>query len=351
MILAISYKNFAASKAISHIGLGVAALNIAKVLRATGVEAHVWPVNSADDIEGALATLPTVTHLVISAPWVPTSDLQRLTLAHPNLQIALNIHSNVAFLGADLRGVTLIREALALSRGTWNFKVAANSDKGKRWLEQVYRVPCLLLPNLYDLSDMAPRYSRPLWMPGEVLRVGIYGAVRPLKNAVTGAGAVLELAAVLKAQVELHLSAGRSEGGGAGIRQVIGELYRDLPWAKVIDDPWTTWPNFRQQVSHMHLLIQVSHTESFNMVTADGVAEGVPSVVSTAIPWAPAHWKAEVDDALEVARRGRYLLGDREAASEGLAALKNHNSASIESWHLFLNQSLSSAALYPNTLK
>jgi hypothetical protein len=32
----------------------------------------------------------------------------------------------------------------------------------------------------------------------------------------------------------------------------------------------------------MHLLIQVSYTESFNMVTADGVLEGVPSVTSDA---------------------------------------------------------------------
>ncbi len=31
----------------------------------------------------------------------------------------------------------------------------------------------------------------------------------------------------------------------------------------------------------MHLLLQPSYTESFNMVTADGVAEGVASVVST----------------------------------------------------------------------
>ncbi len=44
------------------------------------------------------------------------------------------------------------------------------------------------------------------------------------------------------------------------------------------------------------------------MVTADGIAEGVPSVVSEAIDWAPRSWKAPVDDANAMARIGRKLL-------------------------------------------
>ena len=43
----LAYKNFAASKNISHIGLGVAALNTAKTLRANGIAAEVWPIVSA----------------------------------------------------------------------------------------------------------------------------------------------------------------------------------------------------------------------------------------------------------------------------------------------------------------
>ena len=37
----------------------------------------------------------------------------------------------------------------------------------------------------------------------------------------------------------------------------------------------------------MDLLISFSYTESFSMVTADGVAEGLASVASDAIDWAP----------------------------------------------------------------
>lgn len=49
MKLALSYKNFAANRNISHIGLGVAALNTQKCLRREAISTAVWPIlNSAD---------------------------------------------------------------------------------------------------------------------------------------------------------------------------------------------------------------------------------------------------------------------------------------------------------------
>jgi hypothetical protein len=71
------------------------------------------------------------------------------------------------------------------------------------------------------------------------------------------------------------------------------------------------------------------------MVTADGVAEGVPSVVSEAIDWAPRHWKADVDDTLDVARVGRHLLSDPRAAAEGLRALEQYVSDGVSAYRRY----------------
>jgi hypothetical protein len=60
-------------------------------------------------------------------------------------------------------------------------------------------------------------------------------------------------------------------------------------------------------------------------------------VVSEAIDWAPDHWKAMMDDVLDIARVGRYLLGDPHAPQDGLAALKSHNTAGLTSWQSFLS--------------
>ena len=50
----LAYKNFAAHQNISHIGLGVTALNSAKSLRDTGIRAEVWPVTGAHEINAGL---------------------------------------------------------------------------------------------------------------------------------------------------------------------------------------------------------------------------------------------------------------------------------------------------------
>lgn len=94
--------------------------------------------------------------------------------------------------------------------------------------------------------------------------------------------------------------------------------------------------DFRRYLYGMDLLLQPSFTETFNNVTADGVAAGVPSVVSPAITWAPSSWTAQPDSALDVARVGESLLSDPKAPAAGQAALDAHNSEAIEAWRRWL---------------
>ncbi|MGH9621277.1 MAG: hypothetical protein ACRD45_16415, partial [Bryobacteraceae bacterium] len=75
---------------------------------------------------------------------------------------------------------------------------------------------------------------------------------------------------------------------------------------------------------------------SFNMVTADGVAEGVPSVVSPAIDWAPDDWKADPDNVFEIARTGRRLLLDPYAAEDGLRALEKYVADGVRAYREYL---------------
>ena len=327
----MAYKNFAANKNISHIGLGVAALTTAKMLRYQGITAEVWPIVNAGDLRSRLND--TISHVIVSAPWIPSVEWLRMTGDFPNIRFAVNCHSNVGFLQADTYGVKLVREAMEIERSTWNFHVAGNSRKFCRWVRDAYEVPCMYLPNLYHLdSDRVP--ARPLYQSG-TLRIGAFGATRPLKNFMSAAAAALEIASRLRTDLELWVSSGRTEGG-SGVLDAVRAMLNGLPNVKLMEAGWQSWPAFRTTVRHMHLLMQPSYTESFNMVTADGIAEGVPSVVSEAIDWAPHHWKAAVDDVWDIARVGRTLLTDRLAAEDGLNALKNHNVDGLKAWHSFL---------------
>jgi glycosyltransferase involved in cell wall biosynthesis len=337
MKLAIAYKNFAANRGISHIGLGVTAMTNAKVLQSAGLRAEVWPVTNNVDVvnrikAAALAGDP-VTHLVIQAPWLSTYDLSTMVHAYPDITFAVVSHSNVGFLQADPSGVRLLRQASNLSVGVHNFHVAANSRKFADWWKSAYRMPALYLPNLYYMDSVERPARR--WHGG-TLRVGAFGAVRPLKNFMTAAAAALQIGSRVQADLEMWFSGGRTEGGGEVVWRAINEMFAGLRWAKLVQAPWAPWPEFRQTVRHMHLLLQPSYTESFNMVTADGIAMGVPSVVSDAIDWAPAAWKAAHDDARSISDVGVRLLNSRSAMWRGRRALATHNREGLQVWQRFL---------------
>jgi hypothetical protein len=337
MQVVLTYKNFAANRAVSHIGLGVTALNVTKSLRATGIRADVWPILNAADLGKQLrksaAASSAVTHVVVSAPWIPTADLAQLCADFPETRFAVNCHSNLGFLQADPSAMRLVREGIDLGRCTWNFQIAANCDRLSRWVEKAYAAPCLYLPNMYYLERAAPRRSL---YQGGTLRIGAFGATRVLKNLMTAAGAAVEIANSMRADLEFWLSTGRNEGGGS-VMDAVRQMMAGLPQVKLVENGWQTWPQFRQTVRHMHLLLQPSYTESFNVVTADGAAEGVPSVVSHAIEWAPSNWKAQVDDAGQIAKAGVKLLRSRWAAPRGFAALRRHNNRAMRRWQGFLN--------------
>jgi len=91
-------------------------------------------------------------------------------------------------------------------------------------------------------------------------------------------------------------------------------------------------------IGSMNILFQPSYTETFNNVTADGVAEGVPSVVSDAIDWVPKTWIAESDDCTEVASIARQILFDPRAPLEGYQALKNYVAKGLPYWKEFISR-------------
>src|SRR5689334_2443794 len=121
----LAYRSYVANKNISHIGLGVSALNTAQVLKSRGIWCDVWPVNDESDLETRLnaaqadanttGKLP-VSHVVISAPWIFTPFISRLVGTFTDIHFAAISHSNVGFLGADPRSMKTVREYLDVQR-------------------------------------------------------------------------------------------------------------------------------------------------------------------------------------------------------------------------------------------
>lgn len=338
--IGIAFKNFASWTGISHVGLCVAALTNARVLRQHGIKTAVFPVRNNIDLVNSIIEYnqeheKPLTHVIISAPWLTRYDMEQMIEFFPHVHFVIECHSNVGFLQADPNGVELIRSVIALSARHANIKLGGNSRQFTEWASSVYGVDVVLIPNLYPISK--PRKWR--WDGSLPVKIGVFGAVRPQKNFMTAAAAAMLIQNRMQIPVELHMSTG-GEGDGGSVSRAIDQMVKGVPNFTLIRHMWQPWEDFIKMIEEMDLLIQPSYTESFNMVTADGIITGVPSVVSEAIRWAPESWKADSDDVLDVAQVGISLLNSRLSVWRGWLALHQSNKYALKYWLKYLANSI-----------
>lgn len=321
---------------LSHSGLGVNTGHTVRVLRRNHVRVDAFAASGVKPLREYLAAHRSLTHCLLEAPWVDTPSMRALCEAFPDIHFVVRVHSQVGFLQQEAGAVRLVREQLLLQEQVHNLTIAANSERLCEFLRTVYTGDCLHLPNLYHV-ERAHRRRRAAH-DHRLLRVGAFGAIRLLKNHLSAAAAALMIAQQRDCDLEFHINVGREEHSGKGVWHAMLQLFRDVPYATLVPVPWSDWPDFRRKVAHMDLAMQPSMTETFNLVTADAAAEGIPSVVGMAIEWVPRDWQAEVDSVADIARVGSSLLSDRFAGERGLAALKRYADNAERAWLAWLGR-------------
>jgi len=326
----IVYRDFGDGS--SHVGLGVNGLHSCRVLRRSGIESNLAGAKQSADISAALKRY-SPTHCVIEACWLATAELAKLSAAFHEVQFIVRLHSQVAFLQVEAGAVKLFREGLTLQDDRLNVAMAANSSRFCDGARRAYNGRCLLLPNLYDQDRPFAKVRSHGF--GDTIRIGSFGAIRLLKNHATAAAASISIGRRMGKRIEFHINVDRVEHG-LGVLKMMRNMYAGLTTAKLIEVPWQSWAEFRHQISAMDLTMQPSCTETFNIVTADSLAEGVPAVVSDSIDWVPPHWRVDSDDPEELARVSMSVLQDHEAGAIGQAALTAYIRASLATWTAYL---------------
>jgi hypothetical protein len=327
-----------------HIGLGVNALHTTRVLRRLGVPTYPYSAWTADDVRACLREHPQTTHAVLEAAWVPLAEMERLVADYPQVHFVVRCHSQIGFLQVEAVSITLLRELALLAERVLNLSVAGNSARFTRFVERAYESRCVYLPNLYDAERAGPKRRGPP-DAGRPLRIGSFGAMRLFKNHTTSAAAALLAARALGRDLAFWVSVDGNDYGGMSVVYALRAMFAGLPWAKLVEQPWQDWPAFRRTVAHMDLCVHLSHTETFNITTADAVAEHVPCVVSPAIEWAPDAWKVDSDRPEDAARVALQLLASEEAAVEGRYALDRFVHRAGLHWLAFLGLLTDSDAL------
>ena len=318
-----------------HSGMGVTASNTVLSLREQRIQADYRPVANGEYLWAKLAgEWSDITHVVLCAPYIDSVFLSRLVRNYPKVRFALVYHSNLGFLAVDRFAAQSLPAFMDLEAECPNFTVAANCAELAVGITEACGRTLTYLPNVYHLPHVTRRLRTP-WIAPLPLHVGLFGAARVLKNWLTAATATMILERKAGVDVFLHVNTKRDEGAES-MRASMDKLLGLNPRVHLVEVPWLSADDFRRYLYGMDLCLQPSFTETFNNVTADSCAAGVPSVVSDAIAWAPPEWMAKADSATGIANVAWQVLRDKKATVKGWKALDTHNQAAITAWQNWL---------------
>lgn len=304
------------------IGLGVNVMLSLAVLKDMGYAATGTAASTSAQIDAHVKDCKPE-HCIIEGLWVSVAETVALAEANPNTQFYVRCHSDLMFLQVEPQAVAMAREIILQGAMLRNLALAGNSRSFCDFVQNTYNKRCVYIPNLYDYSRVSPKRVVAPYAPGKVLRAASFGSLRLMKNHITGAAAGLLLARKMGVSLEFTVMTDGVTGGKAEVLKSIDNLYSGLPWARLTPIQWQSWSLFQQTVASQDIAFHLSCSETFNLTTADCLAEMVPVVGSEVITWLPRGWTANLDEPEAAADVGFRLLHDHTTAYKGYEALRH----------------------------
>ena len=227
------------------------------------------------------------THVILEAFWVRPEKIPILRKLHPYVTWMVRDHSETPFLANEGMAFSWVQGYL--KNGV---EIACNAPRALIDMQAVgdaYGYPHMIsyAPNYYPVhlpkTHKCGRPNPP--HADDVVRIGCYGAIRPLKNQMTQAIAALRYAERLGKKLEFHINSARIEQGGNPILKNLRALFANSPRSCLVELAWVDHAKFLEQIAALDMLLQVSFSETFNIISADAVISNVPVVASREVPW------------------------------------------------------------------
>jgi len=313
---------------------------VAKQLHDEGYEANVVQVIDNNCID-KVVTKYKPTHCFIEALWVVPSKFEVLAKLHPKVKWIIRIHSMIPFLSSEGMAFEWMNEYIKLREKGIDISLSCNNAKLYEELKVLYKHNVSLTPNIYYPEEtVQPNTKFDYSNLEDDLHIGCFGALRILKNQTQQAFWAIEFADEIKKTLHFHVNISEHEQKEAGpILRNLRAIFANTKH-KLVEHLWYEHPDFLELVKKMDIGMQVSFTETFNIVAADFVYCHIPIVVSEQIQFI--HPSCRVDPAKEVevkyAIRAAYysrLIGN-ELIKTNLSLLEHHNNNSIKKWLKYL---------------
>jgi len=208
--------------------------------------------------------LPDV--VILEAIWVTPEKIDELMSIHSNVQFIVRAHSRIEFLAEEGQVFDWLFR--------YNCDIASNHEETTNDLSEILNKNVIYLPNIYPKPQ---RFCNNF--NSDSLNISCFGASRILKNQFNQAVAAIAYANDMQKNLIFHMNKADSE-----IMKNIRSLFRNTNHI-LIEHNWLPKEDFLNLLSAMDLGMQVSLTETFNLVTADHIWQSVPMVVSKQIDW------------------------------------------------------------------
>ena len=241
------------------------------------------------------------THVIIEALWVVPEKIKLLQSMYPKIIWIIRLHSAMPFLGIESSvSMKWIAEYSLLT----NVFISVNDLRLKNELEfylsTITKKEILFLPNYYptDFKHFNKNFDK------DTINIACFGAIRPFKNHLTQALASIEFCKRLNKKLRFHINDGRIEVNGNNVHTNLVHLFTKLDDNfELILHPWTNRENFLKICgAEIDIGLQVSFTETFNLVTADLLSQGVPVIGSAEIPWMNENYLCNPTDVTDIVK-------------------------------------------------
>jgi glycosyltransferase involved in cell wall biosynthesis len=296
-------------------GLLNSATFVHEMLLRNGYETKLVQVVDNNSIDREV-TLYKPDVVIIEALWVVPEKFDVLQRLHPDVKWVVRLHSDLSFLANE--GIAL--EWINAYVRKDNVFVSANSKFTHHDLVNYlkdtpdgnFAGKLVFLPNYYPVGTRTTP-AELFWDRGETIDVGCFGAIRPMKNHLAQAVAAIEFADRKSLKLRFHINAGRTEQRGESVLKNLRALFAGVQGKhELVEHGWLDRPEFLALVDSMDLGLQVSFSETFNIVSADFVDRDIPIVTSDEVDWMPKFFTAKPTDTESIVRTmNRVLFYDR----------------------------------------
>lgn len=308
---------------------------IARTLREMGIEAKTIQVIDNNCIDRAVSEFKP-THCFIEALWVVPSKFEILAKLHPQVKWSVRIHSMVPFLASEGIAFEWIEGYLDIREKGIDLSISCNNSKLHRDLTQLYGNSITYTPNIYNpISTIIPQKDKnKIAKSEEEFHIGCFGALRILKNQAQQAIWAIEFAESIGKTLVFHINVSEHEQKEAGpVLKNIKAIFNGTKH-RLYEHSWYEHSDFLDVVRQMDMGMQVSFTETFNIVTADFVYCGIPIVVSKDISFINPLCRCDPSNTKSVLNSmfwGRRF-GDDIIKLWNKWLLKSHNRRATKEW-------------------